>query len=643
MFLDRDLLRAWGSRVSHAAGVDILVAAWRGLSPGERADRLAANGDVIAAAATGAPGWASLRDGDVVEALRVAREGHGGGRRPVTLLEAEALVAAGAIVEGLSLLRQLSDAGSVPATVALARRQHALGDHRGAVRSGVRVPMQAQAAQVTARALLALHADAEALRRIEPFFEGGAPVPDAMSAGAFAVLGAGALARLGQRTRLRRFAETLLDAPDAPPETAPTVARAAWTGGLAGPAWNRFADVQDPWAVAGRLELAALAGDVGLIRGLIARAGPLGTPAQDALALIEGPAVPSGDGFDEDGTYHVWRTHPSRWQPWIDAVSRGPGRVEVYDLAAGRLPDRQAIPALALDDGALVSMVAPVPVPVRPMSGKGVFIDRQLCVGVGIGHDWPEEEHRALMAAVMPASPAEAAVWVTGADRALAHAHEGRRTVVLAPPGDPFWAGPLPQRAWPAFRVVRASPQGGWAGAGERVAQAVRELLEAAAGDSVSDPGVASGDAGPSGEDASAPARDSTAAPEDFGAEGGDSSPSRDDADESPVDVAADSVAEPSARGSARGRPSLEEPSARGSARGRPSLEVPGVVDAPGEDAGVPAETATPDDTDTVLPEDSGATRDDADAPVEDSAAAPDASERSPGDAGANDPGGENG
>ncbi len=34
-------------------------------------------------------------------------------------------------------------------------------------------------------------------------------------------------------------------------------------------------------------------------------------------------------------------------------------------------------------------------------------------------------------------------------------------------------------------------------------------------------------------------------------------------------------VQEPSARGSARGRPSLEEPSARGSARGRPSLEEP--------------------------------------------------------------------
>ena len=35
-------------------------------------------------------------------------------------------------------------------------------------------------------------------------------------------------------------------------------------------------------------------------------------------------------------------------------------------------------------------------------------------------------------------------------------------------------------------------------------------------------------------------------------------------------------IPEPSARGSARGRPSPEEPSARGSARGRPSLEKPG-------------------------------------------------------------------
>jgi len=479
MFFDRGLARTWQGRVSHAAGVDVLVAAWQGLSADERADRRAANGDLLGAAASGAPGWANLYDGNVVEALRLARESHGEGARAITLLEAEALVAAGAIVAGLGHLRQLSEAGSVPATVALARRQHALGDHRGAFRSVAQLAMHAQAAQVAVRALLVLHGNSEALRRVEPFVDGGAPIPDAMSAGTFAVLAASALARLGQATRLRRFAEALLEAPDAPPETAPTVARTAWIGGLARPAWERFADEQDPWSVAGRLELAALAGDPVLMRGLMAHAGPLGTPARNALALIEAPEGPFDQHFEADRTYHIWRTHPTRWQPWIDAASEQPGHVEVCDLATGQLPDAQTIPAKALDDGALISMVDPVPVPVRRSPGKGVWIDRQLCAGVGIGHDWPEEEHKALVEAVTPVSAQEAAVWITGVERALTYAREGRPTVVLAPPGDPFWAGPLPQRAWPAIRVVRSSPHEGWAGAGERVAQAACALVDA--------------------------------------------------------------------------------------------------------------------------------------------------------------------
>lgn len=480
MFLDRDLVRTWGDRVSHGDGVDVLVAAWHGLPAGQRAERLAANGDLLGAAATGAPGWESLLDGDVVAALRAARGGDDKRARRTTLLEAEALIAAGAIVAGLDHLRELSAAGSVPATLALARRQHALGDHRGAFVSASRLPMHCHATQVAIRALLALHQNAEALRRAEPFLDGGLPIPNAMSAGALAVLAAGALARLGHAARLRRFAQVLLDAPDAPPETAPTVARTAWIGGLARPAWERFGNEENPWSIAGRLELAALAGEPQLIRGLMARAGPLGGPAGDALALIEAPTGPFADRFEEDGTYHIWRTHPSRWQPWIDAAMQGPGRVETYDLAAEELPDRQTIPTLALDDGALVSRVMPVPVPIRQLPGQGVWIDGSLCAGIGIGHDWPDEEQEQLAAAVSPAPPQDAAVWVTGAERAMALARYGRPTVVLAPPGDPFWAGPLPQRAWPAFRIVRASPQGGWTGAAERVAQEVHELLGAA-------------------------------------------------------------------------------------------------------------------------------------------------------------------
>ena len=475
MFLDRDLLRTWSDRVARDTGIDIVVNAWRGLAPQVRAERLAANGDLTRAAAPGGPGWAELARGEVAEALKVARNSEGEQRRPITLLEAEALLAAGAITAGLRCLTALSNAGSVPAAVALARRQHALGDHRGAVQTASALPMHAQATLTAGRALMALHAAPETLRRIEPFLVGGAPIPDTMTGGTFAVLAAAALARSGQGNQLRAFAERLLSAPDTPADTLPSLARVAWTGGLAREAWDAFGDDSDPWMTAGRLELAALAGNAELLRGLVTQAGPLGVQAAPTLALIDGAPVPDGK-LEGDKTYHIWRTHPSRWKPWIDAARDAGGQVIVCDLAARTHPDEQAIPALAMDDGALVTMVDPVPVAPRPPSGEGVWIDRNLCAGIGIGHDWTQSEQDALEALVTPAAHDAAAVWVTGADRALAHAAEGRPTVVLAPPGDPFWAGPLPERAWPAFRIVRADPQEGWKGAGQRIAEAAAGL-----------------------------------------------------------------------------------------------------------------------------------------------------------------------
>ena len=587
MFLDGELARAWGSRVSHGSGADLLASAWRGLAPDERADRLAGDGDIAGAAATGVPGWASLQEGNAAEALRAAQERHGQDARVITLLEAEALVAAGAMVAGLGHLRQLSEAGSVPATVALARRQHALGDHLGAARSAGQLPMHATAAQIGARALLVLHRDADALRRVVPFVDGGAPIPSAMSAGAFAVLAAGALARLGHTAQLRRFAETLLNAPDAPPETAPTIARTAWIGGLARQAWERFGDEQNPWSLIGRLELAVLAGDVALIRGLMAQAGPLGAPTQDALALVQGPQEPFGEHFQDDSTYHIWRTHATRWQPWIDAASQGPGRVEVYDLAAGRLPDAQTVPAMALDDGALVSMVAPVAVPMQPVPGTGVWVDRSLCKGIGIGHDWPEDEQRKLVAAVQLAPPQQAAVWVTGADRALAFAHEGRPTVVLAPPGDPFWAGPLPQRAWPAFRVIRPQPHEGWAGASERIVRAVGELMNAAV--AAASVAVASSVAVEAvtdeGQAGSAEAPATGEAPGEGEPAGEDEAPATDEA-----------LAEGEAAGE-DGAPATGEALAEGEAAGEDEAPATGKAPAEGEAAGddeAPATGETP-------------------------------------------------
>lgn len=479
MFFDRDLGRLWSDRVSRGPGIDVFVGAWRNQSPGVRADGLAAVGDYGGAASTcvGAPreGWSALVQGDYMKALRAVREAFDGEERPVTLLEAEALVAAGAVVAGLDYLKRLSDAGSVAGTVALARRRHSLGDHRGAVEAATRLPLHAQAGITAARALLALRLDGEAVRRIEPFLLGVAPLPDAMTAGSFAVLAAGALARTGQTGMLRAFTERVLSSRDAPDETLPTVARTAWTGGLGRVAWDRFDAADNPWAVAARVELASLLGDAGLVRGLMARAGPMAAPAAATLALLDGSRSGEG-GLEEGQTYHVWRTHPTRWRPWIEAALRGPAQVEVFDLAAGDLPDPQAVPAAALDDGALMAAVDPLPVEPRPVAGEGVWIDRPLCAGIGVGHDWPEAEQAALEACVTQAGPGHAAVWVTGVDRALAHAHEGRATVVVAPPGDPFWAGPLPERAWPAFRVVRAHPSDGWNGAGERVGEAAREL-----------------------------------------------------------------------------------------------------------------------------------------------------------------------
>lgn len=466
-------MRSWSERVSRAAGVDVVVNAWRGLPSGARADRLAGNGDVTRAAACGGAGWADLNDGKVVDALRIARAPHADGVRRLSLLEAEALVAAGAMVAGLKCLGRLSDAGDVPATVALARRRHALGDHAGAVRVAARLPMHAQASLAAARALMALRRPADAIRRIDPFLAGGAPIPDTMTAGAFSALAASALAHGGHR-RLAQFAAHLLECPDAADDTAPSVARTAWTGGLARQAWDRFDDETSPWAVAGRLELAALAGDPTLMRGLMKRAGPLAATSEPTLVLLDGQT--SDATLAEGDTYHVWRTHPTRWQPWIDAALESAANIEVYDLAAGTLPDDQTIPAGAVDDGALVTVVPPKPVTPREPQGSGVWIDRNLCGGIGIGHDWPPAEQAALEGLVAQAPPEEAAVWITGAERALAHAGEGRPTVVLAPPGDPFWAGPLPGRAWPAYRVVRADATDGWNGAAARIAAAAEEL-----------------------------------------------------------------------------------------------------------------------------------------------------------------------
>ena len=407
------------------------------------------------------------------------------------LLEAESLIVAGAVVAGLTRIEALHRRGDPAASVALTRRRHTLGDHEGAEQAARAVPLHAHAAFTGARAALAGDRVGVAADFVAPFLAGAAPLPEPAMAGTAAVLAASILARRGEHERLHDFAQRLLEAEDLSEDMMPGVVRTAWTAGLGARAWERFEGPNNPVMAAARLELALLSGNAALAERLTAQAGPLGAPAAPALALLRG-ARPEGaqDGtpragtadeiFREGARVHLWRTHPRRWQPWIDAALRTSAQVDVFDLAGRQLPDAETVPDAALDDGALMELLEPVPRPVRRGGGSGLWIEETPCQGVGVGHDWPREEDRTVRDCARMAVHADGAqVHVLGTEAALVRAESGLATVAVAPPGDPFWAGPLPERVWPSMRVVRADSRSGWRGAGERVLAAARDLMSA--------------------------------------------------------------------------------------------------------------------------------------------------------------------
>ena len=461
--------------------MEILLDAWSDEPPARRAAMIAAQGDMMRAGAC-ADGWRQLASGDTAGALRVARADEDRGPDKA-YLEAETLIAAGMVVAGLKRLEALHGERYAPATLALARRRHNLGDHGGAQRAAMQLPMHPQAALTGARSALADHRVEVAARFLEPYLEGLAPIPEPAVAGAVAVVAASVLARNGQFEWLRRFAAGVIGAGDLPEDMMPMAARTAWIAGLAGEAWERFKGDDNPWQTAARVELALLAGNTPLAAQLLKRAGPVAAPAAATLMLVRGtpgelPSDEAKKAFVQGAAVHVWRTHPHRWQPWIDAALATDADVGVFDLATDDLPDSEAVPHAVVDDGSLLGMLTPVPVPAGPPQGNGVWIQPPLCEGVGIGHDWPDEETRSAKERLSPAeTPGTAAVWVLDAETALAHASEGHPMVVVAPPGDPFWAGPFPERAWPAMRIVRTDPQDGWRGAGARVAELANGLL----------------------------------------------------------------------------------------------------------------------------------------------------------------------
>ena len=489
MYVDRFLSGQYRSRTARDHGVDLLLDAWSGSPLARRAAMVAAQGDLARAAACAGGAWQKLLDGDVQAVLDTARKN--AGSPGMGFVEAEALFSAGAVTAGLAHLEHLHRQSEPAATLALVRRRHQLGDHLGAIRVARTMPRHAHAALAGARSALAADRPGIALRLVEPYLEGHAPVPEPAVAGALAVTTASILARLDEHSPLRRFVDRLLPAGDLAEEMMPAVARAAWIGGRAREAWHRFDGTDNPWCIAARLELAILAGDADASSQLLVGAGPLGIGSHPAVELLRGQPERAGEDGDPCLTerarevfapgriVHIWRTHPYRWQPWIEAALRTPAQVVVCDLAADELPDAECVPWAVMDDGALIGELAPVVT--KPVRGKvrGARIDTNLCRGVGIGHDWPSREDGVVRRALPPVR-GDAVIEVLGVDKALARVASGRPLVVIAPPGDPFWAGPMPERVWRSVRVIRYDAEKGWNGAGDRVVEAARDLMRPA-------------------------------------------------------------------------------------------------------------------------------------------------------------------
>ena len=478
MYFDRSLVHTTRSRTATDQGAELLIHAWTGWPAGVRAAMIAAQGNLMRAAACAGGGWAALAAGNVSQAIETARASiHAPG---MGVLEAEALFAAGAFAAGFARLETLHAQGNAAASLALARRRLQMGDHEGAIGAANVLPLHAHAALIGARAALASNRTTHAWRLVEPFLEGVVCAPEPATAGAVAITGCAVLARWGDHLPLRRFVDHLLSAGDLPEDMMPAVARAAWIGGRAHSAWKRFGIGETPWGHAARLELAVLAGNPELASGLLNKAGAFGAPGAQALELLTGAAeapTEAPDVFEAGHTIHVWRTHPHRWAPWIEGVRATSANVVLCDLARKQLPDPDILPDAVFDDGGLLGVVEPVPVKARRPRGQGTWIGPRLCEGVGIGHDWPDEETDVVRRAlVMARNRKRAAVHIVDIDTALASAQEGRPCVVVAPPGDPFWAGPIPERVWPVMRVVRSNPMTGWAGVGHRVAEAACEL-----------------------------------------------------------------------------------------------------------------------------------------------------------------------
>ena len=475
---DRSLTGLTRQRVAQPHAPDLMVRSWLGLPAANRAAMVAAEGDLILAARCDPERWGPLLEGDVRRSLQVSASDPDS--LPLRLVEAESLLAGGAILAGLGVLGDAHRRGFAPAGVALARRLHQLGHHRRAIEVASELPLHAHPALVRARSAMAIERPREALRALAPLLEGAAPLPDAQIAGACAVVGASALARAGFADRLRAFARSLLDASDLDEAFLPYVGRVAWTAGEAAAFWDRLGDATSPGAQAARLELAVLAGDGDRAAAYLSAAGTAGAPSVPAVSVLRGTldldpaAAPLLD--DPATRVHIWRNaDDGQFDPWVRAIERSAAGVSVYRLADGSIPDLDDVGSMVLEASSLLTVVAPERLaPESRVTGASVHVCESLCRGIALGLDWPDDERRILDAGIRADAAFEAAACVVGPPGpALRARRRGASCVVVAPPGDPFWNGVLPERVFARLKVVRAHPRTGWAGGGQAVLDAL--------------------------------------------------------------------------------------------------------------------------------------------------------------------------
>ena len=208
MYVDRLLAAGQCARTGRDHGIDVVLDAWSGSPRDRRAAMIAAQGDLPRAASYAGGAWSKLSEGDVSAALEAARAAIAS--PGMAFLEAEALFAAGAVVAGLERLENLHNQGEPEGTVALVRRRHQLGDHAGAVRAAQTMPWHAHAALTGARSALTANQPGVALRLVEPYLQGFAPLPEPAVAGALVATTAAILATFGEALQLQRFVDRVV-------------------------------------------------------------------------------------------------------------------------------------------------------------------------------------------------------------------------------------------------------------------------------------------------------------------------------------------------------------------------------------------------------------------------------------------------